>query len=219
MKKGASIWVEGIGTAALLCVVVGSGVMGETLAQGNQALALMLNACATGAALFVLIDLCRDVSGAHFNPCVTLLELGLRKVSGPNAAARILSQCGGAVLGVWVAHLMFGLPVIQASGHARDAASLVFSEFVATCGLLLVVLHSASRSTAQVATRVALTIFAAYLFTSSTSFANPAATLARSLTNTFAGIHPQSVLGFVAAQLVAVAMILVFIKISGFKKR
>ena len=191
---------EGVGTALLLAIVVGSGLMGEGLSGGNDAVALLLNTVSTGAGLFVLITLLGPVSGAHFNPLVTLLGAASGQLGRGEALARIAVQVAGAVAGVLLAHAMFGLPMAQVSDKARDGAGQVLSEAVATFGLLMVIQLGARLAPGALAGLVALYITAAYGFTASTSFANPAVTLARSLTDTFAGIAPASVPGFLLGQ-------------------
>lgn len=192
---------EGLGTALLLAVVVGSGIMGERLADGNDAVALLANTLATGAGLVALISVFGPLSGAHFNPVVSLYFLLRREASLSQTFAYIAVQIAGAVLGVWVAHVMFGLPVLQTSQKLRDGFALGFSDAVATFGLLLII-AGGIRYRAAVPVLVGLYITAAYWFTASTSFANPAVTIARSLSDTFAGIAPSSAPGFIAAQLV-----------------
>ena len=190
-----------MGTALLLATVVGSGIMGERLAAGNTAIALLANSVATGGALIALILTLGPVSGAHFNPLVTLAEAwggGMeRKLVFPYIAA----QCAGALTGVWTTHLMFAEPVLQVSTHARGGPAQWFSEVVASFGLLLVILCCARTQPQSVPLAVGAYITAAYWFTASTSFANPAVTLARACSNTFAGIRPSDVLFFIAAQL------------------
>ena len=195
---------EGLGTAALLACVVGSGIMGVRLSAGNDAIALLANAGATAGLLYVLIVAFGPISGAHFNPAVSLAmrlrgELDTRALLG-----YIVVQCLGAVAGVLLAHAMFDLPLIQPGTHARTGAAQWLSEAVATCGLLLTIVLGVRHRAAAVPALVASYIFAAYWFTASTSFANPAVTLARALTQTFAGIRPEDVGGFVLAQLVGV---------------
>jgi len=194
---------EALGTGLLLVAVVGSGIMAERLAQGNLAVALLANAVATGAALVVLITILGPVSGAHFNPCVTLYQAMLRQMSWPRAGSYFLTQCLAAILGVWLAHAMFGLPVLQVSSHLRQGPAQWLAEAVATFGLLLTIAGGSRVSPAAVPVLVGLYITGAYWFTASTSFANPAVTLARMLSDSFAGIAPASVPGFVVAQLVA----------------
>jgi glycerol uptake facilitator-like aquaporin len=192
---------ELIGTALLLATVVGSGVMAERLAQGNTAVALLANAVATGGALYVLILGLGPISGAHFNPVVTLIEAAARRLPRDRAPGYVVAQVVGAVGGVVLAHAMFGLALIQRSGHARGSPGELISEVVATFGLWLVIATASRARPAAVPGAVALYIVAAYWFTASTSFANPAVTLARSLTDTFAGIRPADVVPFIAAQL------------------
>ena len=197
---------EAVGTALLLAAVVGSGIMGERLASGNVALALLANTIATGAALVALILTFGPVSGAHFNPAVTLATASQRGLPVRDAAGYIAAQLAGALAGVAAAHLMFGEPLFSASRHAREGAAQLFAEFVATFGLLSVVWGCARQRAAAAPFAVGAYITAAYWFTSSTSFANPAVTVARSLTDTFSGIRPADVPGFVAAQLLGAAV-------------
>ena len=198
---GRRLAAEGLGTALLLAIVIGSGVMGERLAGGNTAIALLGNTLATGAGLVVLISIFGPVSGAHFNPAVTLVFAARRQVGWPAAAAYIAVQTAGAVAGVWAAHAMFAAPILQVSGKLRDGPAQVFAESVATFGLIGAILGGVRHRPAEVPMIVGLYITAAYWFTASTSFANPAVTLARSLSDTFAGIAPTSAPAFVAAQL------------------
>ena len=191
---------EFLGTGFLVAAVVGSGIMGERLAAGNVAIALLANTIATGAALFALILTFGPISGGHFNPAVTLVDAMERGVSWAVAACYIPAQCAGAICGAIAAHLMFGLPAISVSTHARSGSAQAFSEFVATFGLICVIWGCARQRSDMVAFAVAAYITAAYWFTSSTSFANPAVTIARSLSDTFAGIRPVDVPAFVAAQ-------------------
>jgi glycerol uptake facilitator-like aquaporin len=192
---------EALGTAFLLAVIVGSGVMGERLAGGTVALALLANALATGAALVVLITVLGPVSGAHLNPAVTLVFLLRGDAAPATAAAYVLAQVAGAVLGVFAAHLMFGEPMLQLATQARAGPAQAFSEAVATFGLVVASLGGLRFQPAATPWLVGLYILAAYWFTASTSFANPAVTLARSLSDTFAGIAPASVAAFILAQL------------------
>jgi len=191
---------EAIGTAMLLAAVVGSGIMAERLSGGNVALALLANAIATGGALFALIVMFGPVSGAHFNPVVTL-ALAWR---GDCPPARVLpylaTQAAGAVLGVWLAHLMFDLPILQASTKVRTGWGQWSAEATAAFGLVLLILLGVRRRSAALPAAVAVYIVGAYWFTASTSFANPAVTIARSLSNTFAGIAPADAPAFIAAQ-------------------
>ena len=202
---------EVVGTSFLLAVVVGSGIMAERLAGGNMALALLANALATGAGLSALILAMGPISGAHFNPLVSIAaawdgELPIAELGGYLAA-----QFAGALVGVGLAHVMFGEPVLELSGHARPGAALAFSEFIAAFGLLAVIKGCARQGLLPVALAVGAYIFAAYWFTASTSFANPAVTLARAFTDTFTGIRLLDVPGFIVAQgLGAAAAVLLF---------
>ncbi|HEX7953463.1 MAG TPA: MIP/aquaporin family protein [Burkholderiales bacterium] len=193
---------EFVGTAMLLATVVGSGIMAERISGGNQGVALLANALATGAVLYALICAMGNISGAHFNPAVTLAAAWLGKLSWRAAACYLSTQIVAAFAGVAVAHWMFGLPAIFASQHERSGAAQAFSEAVATFGLVIVILNCARHKPDAIAMAVATYITAAYWFTASTSFANPAVTLARSLTDTFSGIRPIDVPAFIAAQLV-----------------
>lgn len=196
---------EALGTAFLLATVVGSGVMGERLAGGNVALALLGNTLPTGAILVVLILILGPVSGAHFNPAVSA-AFAVRGAIGRQAVVLyVVAQVLGGVAGVWVAHLMFELPLLQLAGKTRFGPAQWLSEFVATFGLLLTIFGCVARAPQAIAFAVGLYIAAAYWFTASTSFANPAVTLARSLSDTFAGIAPADVLPFIAAQMAAAA--------------
>ena len=192
---------EALGTAFLLAAVVGSGIMAERLAAGNSALALLANAIATGAALYALIIALAPWSGAHFNPAVSLALAFAGALRWRDLGPYVAAQVVGAVSGVWIAHLMFALPILEWSAHARTGIGQWAGEFVATFGLLLVIESGRRRSAAALPAAVAAYITAAYWFTSSTSFANPAVTLARSMTDTFAGIGPNDVAGFIAAQI------------------
>lgn len=192
---------ECLGTAFLLAGVVGSGIMAAKLAGGNGALALLCNTLPTGAILTVLILTFGPLSGAHFNPAVSLAFALRREITWQDAAYYIAAQIIGGVIGVWAAHLMFELPVWQIALHARTGAGQWFAEFVATFGLLLTILGCAARNAAATPYAVGLYITAAYWFTASTSFANPAVTVARALSDTYAGIAPTGTPAFIAAQL------------------
>ena len=192
---------EFIGTLLLLAAVVGSGIMAERLAGGNVALALLANTIATGAALVALILAFGSVSGAHFNPAVTLADAYVGGIAWRYVPAYLFAQVAGAYSGVAVAHLMFGFSLFSFSAHARRGGAQVFSEFIATFGLMAVIWGCARSRPHAVPYAVGAYITAAYWFTASTSFANPAVTLARSATNTFVGIRPIDVAGFIAAQL------------------
>jgi glycerol uptake facilitator-like aquaporin len=191
---------EFLGTLLLLAVVVGSGIMGEKLAAGNLAVALLGNSLATGCGLLVLIVIFGPVSGAHFNPLVSAMAFSQQQFGARELASRGGVQLAGALVGVWLAHAMFGLPLFQQSHHLRNGAGQWLGEFVATAGLMLTILGSARTLPQWTPPLVATYITGAYWFTSSTSFANPAVTLARALTDSFAGIAPGSVTGFIAAQ-------------------
>lgn len=194
------ITAETLGTALLLAVVVGSGIMGERLAGGNVAIALLANTLATGAGLVVLILTFGPLSGAHFNPVVTLADAWQGGLSWRDVPPYVAAQVVGAFLGVAVAHGMFDLPLYSISTHIRSGPSQLLSEFIATFGLLAVIWGCARRHPHATPFAVGAYITSAYWFTASTSFANPAVTLARAATNTFAGIRPDDVLGFIAAQ-------------------
>ena len=199
------VTAEAVGTAFLLAAVVGSGIMGERLAGGNVALALLANTLATGAALVALILTFGHISGAHFNPAVTLADASQGGLRWRDVPAYLSAQTAGAFAGVAAAHLMFGEPLFTASRHAREGGAQVFAEALATFGLLSVIWGCARNRSQSVAFAVAAYIMAAYWFTSSTSFANPAVTLARSATDTFAGIRPADAPLFIAAQLAGAA--------------
>ena len=192
---------EALGTFFLLAAVVGSGIMAERLANGNTALALLANTVATGAALVALIISFAAVSGAHFNPVVTLSFALSRDLAWRDAPFYLLAQLAGGIAGVMAANTMFGLAAVQVSRHPRTGMAQVFSEFVATFGLLSVILGASRFHVAVVAIAVGSYISAAYWFTASTSFANPAVTVARCLSDTFAGIRPADATGFVLAQI------------------
>jgi glycerol uptake facilitator-like aquaporin len=192
---------EGLGTALLLAVVIGSGIMGQRLSGGNDAIALLGNTIATGAGLVVLITIFGPISGAHLNPAVTLVFALRRELPARLALAYALVQAAGGVLGVWAAHAMFAEPLWQISTTLRDGPGQAWSELVATFGLILTILGALRARPEATPMAVGLYITAAYWFTGSTSFANPAVTLARSLSNTFAGIAPSSAPAFIAAQL------------------
>lgn len=193
---------EAIGTAFLLCAVVGSGIMGERLAGGNAAVMLLVNTLATGSALISLIYCFGPISGAHFNPVVTLALASRFSFGWREVPAYIAAQCLGAITGIAATHGMFGQPVFSFSDHARGGAPALLSEAIATFGLLLVIWSSHRHRMEAVTFVVGAYITAAYWFTSSTSFANPAVTIARMMSNTFTGIRPADVLPFIGAQLV-----------------
>jgi glycerol uptake facilitator-like aquaporin len=193
---------EALGAALLLAVVVGSGIMGARLADGNDAVALLGNTVSTGTALVVLIMIFGPVSGAHFNPVVTLAFAIRRELPWGIAAAYVLAQLAGAIVGVWAAHLMFAEPILQLSTKLRAGPAQAFSEGVATFGLLATILGTLRFRPSATPAAVGLYITSAYWFTASTSFANPAVTVARSLSNTFAGIAPASAPLFIVAQVI-----------------
>jgi glycerol uptake facilitator-like aquaporin len=192
---------EAVGTGFLLAAVVGSGIMAERLSGGNQGLALLANAIATGAALVALILTFAPFSGAHFNPVVTIALAAAGCVKRRHVLPYLLAQIAGAIIGVFVAHLMFDLPMLQISQHTRSGIGQWIGEFVATFGLMAVIESGRRHFAGALPGAVAAYITAAYWFTSSTSFANPAVTIARALTNSFAGIAPSGVAGFIVAQL------------------
>jgi glycerol uptake facilitator-like aquaporin len=197
---------EFLGTAMLLAVVVGSGIMGERLAGGNVAIALLANSLATGAGLVALISTFGPLSGAHFNPVVSASEAIMGRLSWRMVLAYVLAQCAGAVAGVVAAHWMFELPALMASTHVRTGAAQWWSECIATFGLIFVILQGVRHRPDAIAWMVGCYITAAYWFTASTSFANPAVTLARSFTDTFAGIRPSDAPGFMLAQVVGAGL-------------
>ena len=192
---------EAIGSFLLFVTVVGSGIMAEKLAGGNIAIALLGNTFATGAMLFVLITMLGPVSGAHFNPAVTLIMRLRGEITTGQGLGYVVAQLAGGILGVWAAHVMFDLPVLELSTKGRSGTGQWLGEAIATFGLLLTILGTVKHRHVWVPPSVAFYIVAAYWFTSSTSFANPAITIARSLTNSFAGIAPADVPGFIAAQI------------------
>ena len=199
---------EALGTLLLLATVVGSGIMGEALSNGNEGIALLANAAATAGILYVLIETLGPVSGAHFNPAVTLAMRLRGEMTSAHAAAYITVQVIAAIAGVLLAHAMFDQPLLQPGTHARTGAAQWLSEIVATAGLLLTILLGLRHRPSAIPALVASYIFAAYWFTASTSFANPAVTIARALTQSFAGIRPEDVIGFVFAQIAGAAIAL-----------
>lgn len=206
MNLTRQLTAEVLGTAFLLATIIGSGIMGERLAAGNVAIALLANTLATGAALIALILTFGEISGAHFNPVVTIAEAAQQNLAWRNVPAYILAQIAGAFVGVITAHLMFGEPLFSPSSHVRAGSGQLFSEFVATFGLLSVILSCSMKNPRVVPFAVAAYITAAYWFTASTSFANPAVTLARAASDTFAGIRPIDTPGFIIAQLSGAAL-------------
>ena len=203
MTQARILVAEGLGTALLLAIVVGSGIMAEQLAQGNIALALLANALATGAGLVVLIWCFGGISGAHFNPAVTWVCYWQQQLNAKQALSYSIVQLIGAVLGVWLAHAMFNQPILMLSNHERTGFGQYVSEFVATFGLIMVIIATSRQQPKITPMAVALYIVSAYWFTASTSFANPAVTVARTLTDTFAGIRPVDAPLFICSQLIA----------------
>ena len=203
---------EFTGTAMLLATVIGSGIMGETLANGNTAIALMGNTIATGSILYVLITVFGPISGAHFNPAVTIAMLISKKISMKDALIFIGLQILGAGLGVMIAHGMFGLEILQISSKLRQGPSQGFSEVIATFGLILIIFGGLKVRPEAIPALVGFYITSAYWFTASTSFANPAVTLARSLSDTFAGISPNNVFMFISCQFIGMLVALIIIK-------
>lgn len=201
---------ECLGTTLLLTIIIGSGIMGEQLADGNDAIALLGNTIATGAGLIVLIHIFGPISGAHFNPVVTMVVLLCREIEGRIAGIYFAAQMVGAVLGVWIAHAMFAEPLFQTSTKLRDGAPQAFSEFVATFGLIGTIFATQRSRSEFTPAAIGLYITSAYWFTASTAFANPAVTVARSLSNSFAGIAPASAPLFIAAQIFGAGVSLVF---------
>jgi len=199
-------------TAFLLIAVVGSGMAAENLSGGNAALALLANALATGCALFVLILVFAPLSGAHMNPVVTLAALSAGELPRKDAGAYVAAQIAGGFAGVALAHAMFAVPLLQFSAHARSGGGQWLAEFIATLGLLGTILGTRRHGVPMVAGAVAAYITGAYWFTASTSFANPAVTLARMLTDTFSGIRPADAPGFIAAQVAAVGVVVMFVR-------
>jgi len=211
---------EAVGTALLLATIVGSGIMAQRLSGGNVAIALLANTIATGGALVCLIAALGPISGAHFNPAVTICDAIQGGLPWGEVLPYVAAQLGGAVAGTAIANIMFGLPVVFASHHVRSGPVLMLSEFVATFGLMLVIWGCVRRRSSVVPFAVAGYIVAAYWFTPSTSFANPAVTIARSLSDTFAGIRPVDVPGFIVAELIgAVAATLLFGWLVPIRKR
>jgi glycerol uptake facilitator-like aquaporin len=206
-------FAEWLGTAFLLAAVVGSGIMAERLAGGNAALALLCNTIPTGAILVVLILMFGPVSGAHFNPAVSLAFALRGETDWTDAAVYVIAQVAGAIAGVWIAHLMFNLPVWQVSLTERTGLGQWIAEAVATFGLLATIFGVAARDPRAVPYAVGLYVTSAYWFTASTCFANPAVTVARSLSNTFAGIAPDGVVPFVAAQLVGACLAMMLARV------
>ncbi|CAM8347791.1 GlpF Glycerol uptake facilitator and related permeases (Major Intrinsic Protein Family) [Candidatus Methylopumilus universalis] len=199
---------EFFGTAVLLSVITGSGLMGQALSSGNDAVTLLGNSIATGAGLYVLIMILGPISGAHLNPLVSVMAYTQKQLKRKDLVPYIASQISGAISGVWMTHLMFNLPIIQTSTKIRTGLGVWVSEVIATLILLTVIYLGLKYAKKHIAMLVALTVTAGYWFTSSTFFCNPAVTFARSLTDTFVGIAPQNILGFVIPQVIALILIL-----------
>ncbi len=211
-KISSQFMTEFMGTALLLATVTGSGIMGESLAAGNAAIALLGNSIATGCGLYVLISLLGPISGAHFNPVVSLMFWRMGALDVRALYVYLCAQFSGAIAGVWLTHLMFGLPILQQADNARTGVGIWASELVSTLVLLGVIYLGVQYAKDKIAMLVALTVTGGYWFTSSTFFANPAVTIARSLSNTFVGIAPADVLGFIAAQLLAVLIVILMVR-------
>ena len=214
MNHKMLVLTEFIGTALLLAIVTGSGIMGDTLSSGNAAVALLGNSIATGCGLYVLITLLAPISGAHFNPVVSIMFWSEGKLSFAALFNYIVAQFLGAISGVWLVHMMFTLPLIQVSTKPRIGFGIWLSELIATLILLTVIRLGIKYASDKVPMLVALTVTAGYWFTSSTFFSNPAVTVARSLTNTFVGIQPADVWVFISAQIVAVVIMLIIMKVD-----
>ena len=204
--RGA-LMAEFAGTALLLAIVVGSGIMAENLAAGNNAIALLANSLATGAGLYVLISVFAPISGAHFNPVVSMAEFGMGEMPANRLVSYVTVQVFGGIIGVWIAHAMFAMPLLQASLKIHTGPAQWFSEIVATAVLLGTIRLGIKFANDRIALLVALIVTAGYWFTASTFFGNPAVTIARSMTNTFAGIRLADTAGFVMAQLMAVILV------------
>ncbi|HNV84303.1 MAG TPA: MIP/aquaporin family protein [Arenimonas sp.] len=212
MSLRNKVIAEFIGTAALLATVVGSGIMAVNLSQGNNGIALLANAAATAGILYVLISALAPISGAHFNPAVSLVMRACDELDNRELASYLVAQLLGAILGVLLAHAMFEQALIQPGIRIRTGTPQYLSEAVASFGLLMTILLAAKQKSTQIPALVASYIFAAYWFTSSTSFANPAVTIARALTQSFAGIRPEDVAGFIAAQLLGSGLAYLFFR-------
>lgn len=212
MSLSKKVAAEFFGTAALLAIVVGSGIMGETLAQGNTAIALLANSLATGAGLFVLIHCLGPISGAHFNPAVSLVEALWGRLDRKCLYAYWAAQIIGAVAGVWVAHIMFDQTIVQISTKSRFGLHLWIAEAVATFGLISTIALAGRKHVELAPVSIAAYVTAAYWFTSSTSFANPAVTIARTFTNTFCGIAPTDAFPFITSQIIGATLAFLLLK-------
>jgi glycerol uptake facilitator-like aquaporin len=214
MNLRNKVIAEFLGSAILLATVVGSGIMGVNLSQGNNGIALLANAAATAGILFVLISTLGPISGAHFNPAVSLVMRINGELNNRELLFYLAAQLFGAIVGVLLAHAMFEQTLIQPGTHIRSGLAQYLSEATATFGLILTLLLAAKQKSTQIPALVASYIFAAYWFTSSTSFANPAVTIARSFTQTFAGIRPQDAAGFIAAQIAGAVLAYLFFRFA-----
>ncbi len=212
MKIARCLTSEFIGTALLLSAIVGSGIMGERLSGGNTAIALLVNSLATGGMLIAIIFIFSDISGAHFNPAVTIMSAVQGRIKWRDAPFYIMVQIMGAFIGVAAAHIMFSEPVFSVSDNVRAGNSQLFSEFIATFGLIATIWGCSRLRLSLAPFVIAAYIVSAYWFTSSTSFANPAVTLARMLSNTFSGIRPEDVFGFIAAQLLGLIVAIILLR-------
>jgi glycerol uptake facilitator-like aquaporin len=212
-EDGRKLFAEGLGTAFLLAAVIGSGIMAERLAGGNEALALLCNTLPTGAILVVIILVFGPISGAHFNPAVTVALAVRHAFPWGKVAPYIVVQLIGALAGAWAAHFMFDLPLLQASTTVRSGAGLWFAEAVATFGLVMTIVGCVAKTPSAVPYAVGLYITSAYWFTASTSFANPAVTVARAFTDTFSGITPANAPAFILAQFAGVAVCLATLRL------
>lgn len=198
---GRRLTAEVLGSVILTGTVIGSGILASRLAGGNDAVALLGNTAATGAILFVLISALGPISGAHFNPAVTLIMALRRELAPTTAVAYVLAQIAGCVVGAWLAHAMFELPILQTATHVRSGPAQMLSEGVATFALLFAILFVSRWKAEAVPAAVALVITAGYWWTASTSFANPAISIARAMSDTFAGVRPEDVPGFIVGQI------------------
>jgi glycerol uptake facilitator-like aquaporin len=214
MKMNKKLVSEFIGTALLLAVITGSGIMGETLSRNNNAIALLGNSIATGAGLFVLISVLMPISGAHFNPLVSFLEWSNKKLKTNELIKYFICQLVGAISGVLVIHFIFALPIIEVSTHERSGINYYVSEFISTLVLLSVIYFGGKSDKKQIPMLVALTVTCCYWFTSSTFFANPAVTIARSFTDTFVGIQSADVMPFIISQFLAALVFILLIRIK-----
>lgn len=214
VEMNHKILSEFVGTALLLAVITGSGIMGDNLSQGNAAIALLGNSIATGCGLYVLITLLGPISGAHFNPAVSIMFWRAGNLSIKQLLSYVMAQMTGAIAGVWLTHRVFDLPIMQLSTTPRNGVGIWVSELVSTLALLGVIWLGLKYANEKVAILVAMSVTAGYWFTSSTFFANPAVAVARGLTDTFVGIAPMDVPGFIAAELLAAIIVCLLIKVD-----